>query len=485
MHKPLSLPGLGVPFSSLSFLLDRVKKAADIKVSAQLAEQLKQYAQKPFYRRNTNYNVSVRNKYGDTFDAMETNNYNETQNVSENIVENEYSTVNKTDVHNSGIPIIRNAGAEKSSDNKKSVFNDLHNVYENAVGNEYSTVNKTDIHNSSMPNRKNVGAEKSLAEKHSDNSRADVRSTVYVPKVQRLADRLNTVTNLLERMAGEQSVPAVSGRQNTGRDKTKENALAAGGTDSVYGDTSNSFVFNNTFNAYTLGGRTAENNANTTGGSAADRSTLATNITLLPIFGYEKMILPEKTQRVLLSGKRAADKMHILPMRNDIIKNRSINIINNRLLTSQGGAAVNASGDERAAEAADMQMPQAEHQSVALRYRDNAAVSAANDHSIHTAPQQPSQAELIKQFGNLIEGADAGLTPSFEVGTHGVSEAMAAIEQTAEKVQMNSKLIEEIREKQRMIEEVTLKSSDMDAISDEMIRKLRSQLRLDKSRFAQ
>ena len=26
MHKPLSLPGLGVPFSSLSFLLDRVKK---------------------------------------------------------------------------------------------------------------------------------------------------------------------------------------------------------------------------------------------------------------------------------------------------------------------------------------------------------------------------------------------------------------------------------------------------------------------------
>jgi hypothetical protein len=107
-----------------------------------------------------------------------------------------------------------------------------------------------------------------------------------------------------------------------------------------------------------------------------------------------------------------------------------------------------------------------------------------NDRSSN-APQQPSQAELIKQFGNLIEGADAGLTPSFNVGTHGMSEAMAAIEQTAEKVQMNSKLIEEIREKQRMIEEVTLKSSDMDAISDEMIRKLRSQLRLDRSRFAQ
>ena len=130
-------------------------------------------------------------------------------------------------------------------------------------------------------------------------------------------------------------------------------------------------------------------------------------------------------------------------------------------------------------------MPQAEHQTVALRYRDNAASSPASEHSSHSAPQQPTQAELVKQFGNLIEGADAGLTPSFEVGTHGVSEAMAAIEQTAEKVQLNSKLIEEIREKQREIEEVTLKSSDMDAISDEMIRKLRNHLRLDKSRFAQ
>ena len=467
-------------------LLDRVKKAADIKVSALLSEHLRQNGQKTFDRGNSYYNVSEENKRSNTYNVSETNNYNDTQNVSgSSIINNEYGTVNKTDIHNSGMPFIRNADAEKSSDNKKSVFNDLHNEYANVTENEYSTVNKTDLLNSGIPNIKGAAYEKSSAEKHSDNSKADVRSTVYVPKVQRLADRLNTVTNLLERIADKQSAYAdASGRQNTGRDKTKENALAAGGVDSVYGDTSNSFVFNNTFNAYTLGSRTPENNENTIGGSASDRSTLATNITLLPIFGYEKMILPEKTQRVLLSGKRAADRMHILPMRNDIIKNRSINIINNKVLTAQGSKAVNTSGEEGAAEAADMQMPQAEHQSVALRYRDNAAGAAVNEHNSN-APQQPSQAELIKQFGNLIEGADAGLTPSFNVGTHGMSEAMAAIEQTAEKVQMNSKLIEEIREKQRMIEEVTLKSSDMDAISDEMIRKLRSQLRLDKSRFAQ
>ena len=101
-----------------------------------------------------------------------------------------------------------------------------------------------------------------------------------------------------------------------------------------------------------------------------------------------------------------------------------------------------------------------------------------------SAVSQPSTSDLVKQFGNLIEGGDAGLVPSFDVGTRGIGEAMAAIEETAEKVAVNSKLIEEIREKQRTIETVTLKSSDMDAISEEMIRRLRSRMRLDRSRFA-
>ena len=61
---------------------------------------------------------------------------------------------------------------------------------------------------------------------------------------------------------------------------------------------------------------------------------------------------------------------------------------------------------------------------------------------------------------------------------------MAALEETAEKVALNSRLIEEIRERQRETEAVTLRSSDMDAISEEMIRRLRNRIRLDRSRFA-
>ena len=69
-------------------------------------------------------------------------------------------------------------------------------------------------------------------------------------------------------------------------------------------------------------------------------------------------------------------------------------------------------------------------------------------------------------------------------GAGAIGEAMAAIERTAEKVAANSRMIEEIREHQREAEEITLKSSDLDAISEEMIRKLRSRMRFDRSRFA-
>ena len=122
-----------------------------------------------------------------------------------------------------------------------------------------------------------------------------------------------------------------------------------------------------------------------------------------------------------------------------------------------------------------------------LSYRDPMAAPGTPPAQPITAQQapQPTQAELIRQFGNLIEGADAGLTPSFDVGTRGIGEAIAAIEQTAEKVAINTKMIEEIREKQRTIEEVTLKSTDIETISDEMIRRLRSRMRFDRSRFTE
>ena len=95
-----------------------------------------------------------------------------------------------------------------------------------------------------------------------------------------------------------------------------------------------------------------------------------------------------------------------------------------------------------------------------------------------------SQAELERRFGNLIEGADAGLTYSMNPARHGIDEAMATIEETVEKVEANSKLIDEIREKQRAIESVALRATDIDRISEDTIRKLRGQLRLDRSRFS-
>ena len=119
---------------------------------------------------------------------------------------------------------------------------------------------------------------------------------------------------------------------------------------------------------------------------------------------------------------------------------------------------------------------------VALQYREPAKPAPVSPAS----PMQPQtdKAELIKQFGNLIEGADAGLTPSFDIGSRGIGDAMAVIEQTAEKVEANSKLIEELRAQQRQIETVSLKSSDLDRIAEEMTRRLRSRIRLDRSRFA-
>ncbi len=410
----------------------------------------------------------VKNMVAEKSTAETPNVFNDSHNVTENSITNEYGTVNWIDIHKPDMPIVKNMVAEKSTAETPNVFNDSHNVTENSTTNEYGTVNRIDIHKPGVQNGKGEVAQKSAAEKRTDNTAAS-----FVPTLQRAADRLNTVNRLLERIADRQGAFSAAGSKNRDSERNLINAPSAVGTAyGAYDDASYNFIFNEAVNAYTLADRASDNNI------------LAQNLTLLPMLRYDNMILPKSTKSVPAYAGRAADRMHLLPMRNVITKHRTINVINNRLLKGDHSAASNIGGEERSAAAAESQMPAAEHQTVTLRYRDNAAASAANDRSIYT-PQQPSQAELEKQFGNLIEGADAGLTPSFNVGTRDISEAMAAIEQTAEKVQLNSKLIEEIREKQRTIEAVTLKSSDMDAISDEMIRKLRSHLRFDKSRFSQ
>ena len=104
-------------------------------------------------------------------------------------------------------------------------------------------------------------------------------------------------------------------------------------------------------------------------------------------------------------------------------------------------------------------------------------------------PSSVSAEELVSRFGNLIEGADAGLS---QAGiTHvsgdisrGVREAVAKVAVTEEKVAENSKLINDIRRRQTEMEEQVLRRSDIDELSESFIGKLREQLRYDRSRYS-
>ena len=208
---------------------------------------------------------------------------------------------------------------------------------------------------------------------------------------------------------------------------------------------------------------------------------------LLPVYALPGVILPKRLTDISAVGRNGLKRAAAQPGRSVITHRPQMTILRNGRLTTAGRQAETAFAAEPQPEADDSMLTMMQGTPV-LSYRDPgmAGAQAAPAAPVQTDyTPQLSQEELISRFGNLIEGADAGLTPSVNVGTRGIGEAMAAIEQTAEKVELNTKLIEEIREKQRTIEEVTLKSSDIDAISEEMIRKLRSRMRLDRSRFTQ
>ena len=206
---------------------------------------------------------------------------------------------------------------------------------------------------------------------------------------------------------------------------------------------------------------------------------------LLPVYALPGVILPKRQTDISAVGRRGLKRAAAPSERSVITHRQQMTILKNgRFITAktkpQTGMAAAAQPETENSMLTMMQG------TPVLSYRDPGMAGAP---AAPAAPVQTdytphlSQEDLISKFGNLIEGADAGLTPSFNFGTRGIGEAMAAIEQTAEKVELNTKLIEEIREKQRTIEEVTLKSTDIDAISEEMIRKLRSRMRLDRSRF--
>ena len=113
---------------------------------------------------------------------------------------------------------------------------------------------------------------------------------------------------------------------------------------------------------------------------------------------------------------------------------------------------------------------------------ENAGRAAAQR---NTAPSR----SLISRYGNLIEGADPN-TPSPQAAfmedsvERTITELTVKLKRAEEKAEQNSGKLEEIRKKQTELEQTALKNTDLRALSDEVINRLRFQLRMDSSRFS-
>ena len=290
-------------------------------------------------------------------------------------------------------------------------------------------------------------------------SAAILRSGIYSGEIVRTA---------LEKIAGYERAHNAPGTRTGKRGTASEIADGRG-----YADTARNFVFSTAVNEYSLPVTLLPENK------------VSESVRLLPVYTLDRVILPGKLPEIKTNGKKALNRLSAPKERSFAVLKHRMAIINDRKMSAKKSAdsAQESTGFPVSAETYTVPMDRMMPDETVLSYREPIPASAPAP-ATPAAVSQPSTSDLVKQFGNLIEGGDAGLVPSFDVGTRGIGEAMAAIEETAEKVAVNSKLIEEIREKQRTIETVTLKSSDMDAISEEMIRRLRSRMRLDRSRFA-
>ena len=105
-------------------------------------------------------------------------------------------------------------------------------------------------------------------------------------------------------------------------------------------------------------------------------------------------------------------------------------------------------------------------------------------------PASPSKEELISRFGNLIDGADftgAGMDAAIQGDSgalaRGLSELSARISRAESQAQANAEALKALQKKQSETEQTVLKSSNMNQLSDEVISRLRRQLRLDRSRY--
>ena len=241
-----------------------------------------------------------------------------------------------------------------------------------------------------------------------------------------------------------------------------------------YYDSSINYLFTNTVSEYELPLVLTPQNA------------VSENIRMLPVYALDGVIIPARsgnitlsTRKVLKKNATAADHL-IVAHKKPMMLYRS-----NRMLIKENAANIIAGYEAAGAEGqTPLSMLPLMRSTSEMRYRDTEIVPASPPREVQPQRPEMSQAELERRFGNLIEGADAGLTYSMNPARHGIDEAMATIEEAVEKVEANSKLIDEIREKQRAIESVALRSTDIDRISEDTIRKLRGQLRLDRSRFS-
>ena len=284
-----------------------------------------------------------------------------------------------------------------------------------------------------------------------------------------LPDRLyygETVRKALEKIARYEHAAATENR--TAANNAPDRAAAEHG----YPDVMQSFTFSTAVNEYSLPL------------TLAPDSKVSEDVRLLPVYTLDGVILPRKLPEIKTAGKKPLNRLSVPKKSTFTAGGNRITLLNDRKMLTKNRADSAAesvglpSGTETYTVPMDRMMPD----ETVLSYREPIPVSAQA--SPAAAAPQSSMSDLVKRFGNLIEGGDAGLTPSFDVGNRGIGEAMAAIEETAEKVAANSKLIEEIREKQRTIEATTIRSSDIDELSEEMIRRLRSRMRLERSRFA-
>ena len=105
-------------------------------------------------------------------------------------------------------------------------------------------------------------------------------------------------------------------------------------------------------------------------------------------------------------------------------------------------------------------------------------------------PSVPNTQELVNRFGNLIDGADytgASMDVTAQSDNKavakGLRELSARLNKAESQALSNAEQLKTLQKKQIELENSSLKSRDIRQLSDDVINRLRKQLRLDRSRY--